>query len=310
MSSALERISVARRELELATSFDDVRRIRDTAEAFRAYAQAAGMGLEAMNQAAELKLRAERKAGEMLSEMPKNPGGRSTSTTVVEVGVSHNQSSRWQRIASVPEESFEDYLASAQELTTAGLLKLAKRASYENTPKVVPMPTGRYSVVVSDPPWQYGNRATRGAAEDHYPTMTIDELCALPVDEWVAEEAHLYLWTTNGFLREAFQVVDAWGFAYKTCLTWVKPQIGLGNYFRNNTEHVLFGVRGGLRTQARDVPTAFEARRGRHSAKPGMFYDLVEKCSPGPYLEMFARSQRFNWDSWGNEALEHVEVAS
>ena len=164
----------------------------------------------------------------------------------------------------------------------------------------------RYRTIVSDPPWRYGNTSTRGAAEDHYPTMTIPELAALPVPEWSAPDAHLYLWTTNGFLREAFTLLDAWGYAYKTTLTWVKPQIGMGNYFRNNTEHVLFAVRGKLRTSQRHIPTAFTAARTRHSEKPGIFYDIAEQSSPEPRLEMFARRQRFGWDTWGNEALHHV----
>lgn len=165
-----------------------------------------------------------------------------------------------------------------------------------------PLPEGTFRVIVADPPWQYGNKATRGAAEDHYSTMTIEELCALPVEAGAADNAHLYLWVTNGFIREGFDVLAAWGFTYKTCLTWVKPQMGMGNYFRSSTEHVLFGVRGKLAIQNRGLTNWFNAPRGKHSAKPGSFYDLVEKASPGPYLEMFARVRRLNWDAWGNEA--------
>lgn len=164
------------------------------------------------------------------------------------------------------------------------------------------LPEGIFRVVVADPPWQYGNKATRGAAEDHYATMTIAELCALDIEERTAEDAHLYLWVTNGFLREGFDVLAAWGFTYKTCLTWVKPQMGMGNYFRSSTEHVLFGVRGSLRTQDRALVNWFEAPRGRHSSKPDSFYDLVERASAGPYLELFARRRRLGWESWGNEA--------
>lgn len=176
-----------------------------------------------------------------------------------------------------------------------------------------PLPEGLHRVIVADPPWQYGNTSTRGAAEDHYGTMTIAELCELPVEERTADEAHLYLWTTNGFLREAFELVDAWGFTYKTCLTWVKPQMGMGNYFRSSTEHVLFGARGGLRTRERNIVNWFEAKRGKHSAKPETFYELVQKASPGPYMEMFARCRRdsqlfcrcsrcrLGWTVWGNE---------
>ncbi len=157
-----------------------------------------------------------------------------------------------------------------------------------------------YSAIVIDPPWRYDNVATRGAAEDHYETMSLEDLAALEIP--AAENAHLYLWVTNGFLREGFGLLDAWGFTYKACLTWCKPQIGMGNYFRNSTEHVYFAVRGSLPTTANNVPTWFLQNRTRHSAKPEAFYDLVERSSPGPYLEMFARRRRFGWDSWGDEA--------
>jgi N6-adenosine-specific RNA methylase IME4 len=157
-----------------------------------------------------------------------------------------------------------------------------------------------FPVIVIDPPWRYDNVATRGAAEDHYPTMSLDELAALQLP--AAADAHIYLWVTNSFLRPGFDLLDAWGFTYKTTLTWCKPQIGMGNWFRNSTEHVLFGVKGRLPTQRNDVPTWFVADRTRHSAKPESFYDLVESCSPGPYFEMFARRRRFGWHVWGNEA--------
>lgn len=161
-----------------------------------------------------------------------------------------------------------------------------------------------FSCVVIDPPWRYDNVATRGAAEDHYPTMSLDELAALTIP--AAADSHLYLWVTNGFLRQGFDLLDAWGFTYKTVLTWCKPSIGMGNYFRNNTEHVLFALRGKLPTQRNDIGTWFEAPKTRHSAKPESFYDLVERCSPGPFLEMFARRRRLDlggeWHFWGNEA--------
>ena len=157
-----------------------------------------------------------------------------------------------------------------------------------------------YPTVVVDPPWDYDNRATRNAAVKQYPTMTLDELA--DYDLIAAPHAHLYLWVTNSFLHAAFGLLDAWDFEYKTCLTWCKPQMGLGNYFRNNTEHVLFAVRGKLQTLRSDEPTWFKANRGRHSAKPEAFYDMVERCSPGPYLEHFARRRRLGWDHRGNES--------
>lgn len=165
-------------------------------------------------------------------------------------------------------------------------------------------PDGKFATIVADPPWQYDNTSTRGAAEDHYPTMSIAELCGLPVKDWAADQAHLYLWTTNAFLRESFDVMDSWGFTYKTTLVWVKPQIGMGNYFRSSAEYILFGIRGGLRTKDCNQRNWFEAPRGRHSKKPGYFFDLVETASYPPFLEMFARQRRLDpdWDFWGNEA--------
>jgi N6-adenosine-specific RNA methylase IME4 len=158
-----------------------------------------------------------------------------------------------------------------------------------------------YPTIVIDPPWQYGNKATRNAAEFHYPTMSYDELAELELP--AADNAHLYLWVTNNFMREGLDLCDLWGFEYKTLLTWVKPQMGMGNYFRSVTEHVIFGTKGSLPTARRDRTNVINADRTRHSAKPDAFYDLVEQMSPGPYYEMFARSRRMgDWHLWGNEA--------
>ena len=182
---------------------------------------------------------------------------------------------------------------------------------------------GEVGTIVADPPWRYGNTSTRGAAQDHYPTMSIDQLCATNDPDkdpaavalkYTGQHAHLYLWATAGHLPQAFDVMQAWGFTYKTYLVWVKPQMGMGNYFRVSTELVLFGVKGDLRTQDRAIMNWFEARRGKHSAKPESFYDMVMKASPGPYLEMFARCRRngqlicgcsrcrLDWQVWGNES--------
>lgn len=195
-------------------------------------------------------------------------------------------------------------------------LKLDKDAA-DNIPVGPATPIeGKFSTFVADPPWQYGNTSTRGAAENHYGTMTIDELCAMDVVPTHAnDQSHLYMWTTAGHLPEAFKVMEAWGFDYKTYLVWVKPQMGMGNYFRVCTELVLFGTKGGMRTQARDVRNHFEAPRGKHSAKPAMFHDLVERASPGPYLELFSRCKaatmlhgctcskcRLGWTVFGNQS--------
>ena len=145
----------------------------------------------------------------------------------------------------------------------------------------------------------------RGAAAQ-YDCMTLDQIAALPVADWAEDNAHLYLWVTNAFIEAGFNLMREWGFTYKTMITWRKNQIGMGLYFRNSTEHVLFGVRGKLKLQRRDLRTDFEAPRRRHSEKPDAFYDLVEAASPGPYIEIFARRQRFNWDVAGNEVYSAI----
>jgi N6-adenosine-specific RNA methylase IME4 len=166
-----------------------------------------------------------------------------------------------------------------------------------------------YKTIVADPPWAVPYKLTgvtrvgrmkrdRSVA---YSTMSIEDIRALPVAD-LAERvgSHLYLWATNVHLREAFGVMEAWGFTYKTTLTWVKQgNIGLGKYFRSQTEHVLFGVMGSLATLSRTQRTFFEAPKAGHSVKPPAFMDIVEVCSPGPYVELFARQPRFGWDSWG-----------
>ena len=166
----------------------------------------------------------------------------------------------------------------------------------------------KWRTIVVDPPWAYtlrrNDKTHRGRCV--YADMSEAEIAALPVDQWVESDAHLYLWTTNNHLAEAHRIVKAWGFDQKTVLTWVKNQIGVGGYYRNNTEHVLFAVKGKLPTQHKDTGTAFHAPRGRHSQKPDSFYDMVERMSPGPYIDVFARRHRMNWDCAGNEVYSAI----
>jgi N6-adenosine-specific RNA methylase IME4 len=179
---------------------------------------------------------------------------------------------------------------------------------------------GSYATIVADPPWRYEqsrivttakSAETRPEADAQYPTMTIDELCALDVGGLAADDAHLYVWTTNPILPHAFEVVEAWGFTYRTLLTWRKlGTLGMGYYFRGETEHVLFATRGKAPIPPdKRLRNWFEAPRQGHSVKPDLFLDRVEQVSPGPWIEMFARRARFGWDYWGNESLGTAELA-
>jgi len=161
----------------------------------------------------------------------------------------------------------------------------------------------RFGAIYADPPWAYENEASRAAAVDHYPVMSVDEICDEPVRDLAEPNAHLHLWTTNAFLRDAFHVIDAWGFAFKSCLVWIKHDLGMGNYWRVSHEFLLLGVRGKLTFRDRTIPSWLQARRTIHSRKPGIVRTLIEKVSPGPYLELYGREELPNssWTVYGNQ---------
>ncbi|NQV27705.1 MAG: hypothetical protein HQ518_25425 [Rhodopirellula sp.] len=155
----------------------------------------------------------------------------------------------------------------------------------------------------ADPPWSYSNTAARGAADNHYRTMTLEEICAAPVSQLAAEASHLHLWTTNAFLREAFEVIEAWGFKYKSCLVWIKPQLGMGNYWRVSHEFLLLGVRGSMPFRDKACRSWVLERRTVHSRKPFRVRELIERVSPGPYLELYGREEipQSPWTVYGNQ---------
>jgi N6-adenosine-specific RNA methylase IME4 len=176
----------------------------------------------------------------------------------------------------------------------------------------------RFATVLADPPWRFQNRTGKMAPEhrrlSRYGTMSLAAICDLPVAEIVAVPAHLYLWVPNALLPEGLVVMQAWGFAYKSNLVWHKQRRdgqsdgrGVGFYFRNVTELLLFGVRGrNARTLApgRRQVNYMGTRKREHSRKPDEQYDLIEACSPGPRLELFARGVRDGWTTWGNQASD------
>lgn len=162
----------------------------------------------------------------------------------------------------------------------------------------------KYRTIVADPPWRLNQTAsTKANAEKTYQTMTLADICGLPISALAGDDAHLWLWGINSMMEEAHQVVRAWGFSPLTIVTWCKKQPGVGHYLRNNTEHVILASRGKPQTpDHKPLSTWYVWPRGAHSEKPDAFYDLVEQVSPGPYVEVFARRHRFFWDVWGNES--------
>lgn len=204
------------------------------------------------------------------------------------------------------------------------------------------LPSGKFSTVVADPPWDYSKKlsgggtsgyspvhhsrgGSRGAA-NHYNTLSIDELISMPIEEIVSEQAHLYLWTTGTFISEAHLVAEAWGFSPKGIIPWIKMnrnwrdriagsgsmesavRMGMGRYLRWCSEYVLFGVRGKLLPLRNDVRGVVFATQGRHSQKPEEIYDLIERVSPAPRIELFARSFRAGYVCWGDELTDADEA--
>jgi N6-adenosine-specific RNA methylase IME4 len=177
----------------------------------------------------------------------------------------------------------------------------------------------RFGTILADPPWQFTNRTGRMAPEhkrlSRYSTMTVDEICALPIGDHGAETSHLYLWVPNALLPDGLRVMQAWGYTYKSNIVWYKTRKdggpdgrGVGFYFRNVTEILLFGVRGKnarTRDAGRRQVNIIPSRKREHSRKPDETYEIIEACSTGPYLELFARGTRKGWTAWGHQAAEY-----
>jgi N6-adenosine-specific RNA methylase IME4 len=160
--------------------------------------------------------------------------------------------------------------------------------------------TPPYKTIVADPPWRYASAATKADARKHYSTMSLGEICALPVAALADESCHLWMWATNALMYEALIVCRAWDFRPLTIVTWCKNGPGVGHYLRNNTEHVILASRGKAQTpDDKPLSTWYQWPAGAHSAKPDAFYDLVEQVSPAPRAELFARAPMLGWDSWG-----------
>ena len=240
-----------------------------------------------------------------------------------EAGVSHDTIGRVKYLRDHADEETKEKLRNNETTINAEYTKIrreekerqreARRA--ENAQRIssttslddLQKADARFATIVIDPPWHWadeGDCDQLGRARPTYSTMPLEELLELPLGDLADEDCHLYLWITNRSLPKGFGLLQRWGFRYVTTLTWCKPSFGMGNYFRGSTEHILFGVRGSQPLKRKDVGTWFAAPRGPlgHSSKPVEFYDLVESCSPGPYLEMFARANRKNWVSWGADA--------
>jgi N6-adenosine-specific RNA methylase IME4 len=330
---ALVRYDAACRALAAAKSVDEVRKIRNTAEAMRAYAkQAKNKQLEI--DAAEIRILAERRVGELIVAQRESVGlakgaehgGRrrkidgarkepsNQRPTLSEAGIDKKLSARAQQLAAVPAPAFDRLIRDwrvriehENERVTTNLLREGRREQLRQERHSPPLPEGHYRLIYADPPWQYEHIETESRAiENQYPTMALEDICALRVP--AADDAVLFLWTTPPKVAEAMQVIDAWGFRYRTGAVWIKPSIGMGYYFRQQHEHLLVAARGTLSVPepTRRKSSVIHARRGKHSAKPEEVYALLEwmysAFGERDRIELFARTRRKGWSAWGNEA--------
>lgn len=162
----------------------------------------------------------------------------------------------------------------------------------------------KYQIIYADPPWKYGKGWGWGAGE-YYPLMTVKQICELNIPS--DDNAHLYLWCPNALLQDGLDVMKAWGFTYKTCITWAKTRSIFGYYFKGQTEQLLFGVKGKLAPKDRKQTTLLIAKNGRHSSKPEEMYNIIEAVS-GKGIELFARNKKNGWDVWGNEVESDISL--
>ena len=309
---------------------DEIARIRDQAEAYRYAMIQAKESPKVIRMAEEIKLRAERRAVELLARMTKHPGGRpnqnqSKDTTIFEkdnsdivihspslkeMGISKDQSSKWQRIASIPKEKFEQFIAREKELTTAGAVNLARnlerkqRVEQTETPE---LDTGKkYRIIYADPPWAYDAdfMDKHGHAGAHYATMNIEQICSLPVNYLAAEDSVLFLWVPSPKLEQAFEVIRSWGFSYKTSVVWDKIKHNFGYYVSVRHELLLIAGRGKSTPDVKELKDSVVSieRSAVHSEKPDYFRDLIDQLyTHGERIELFARKEVAGWDVWGAE---------
>lgn len=312
--SQLIHFNKARQEIALAKSIDEVKNIRDKAEAIRHYIRQQGASLEMLNQCAEIKLRAEIRAGEMLAENPDiHPGGEPKlhDVTLEQFGITKIQSHRWQREFNIGENTLDQFLtataANKEEATTIGFIRFGAKLNAPSEAEWLPLPEGKYRTIIVDPPWPIQKIIRDVTPQQYhidYGTKTIDEIALLDIPSIMANDGiHLYLWATQKHLPDAVEVLNGWGIKYIFTMVWHKrggfQPFNLPQY---NCEFILFGRTGGLEfNTTKEFFTCFEGQRREHSRKPIEFYDIVRRVSPEPRLDMFSREKQEGFEQYGLE---------
>ncbi len=327
----LAKLSAIPAMLAEANSVAEVKHILDFADTARTYARKAKLNLEIQNNAAEASLRAQRRAGELLAQLERESHVRGNQhvaisqaakqpseykETLNDTGTTYQQAHRWQAIASVPEPVFEQHLATvkaaAQELTSDGVFRVAKEldrmADYQAKADAPALPDTTYRIIYCDPPWKYDDTGVTtspsyGGTKWHYPSMTAEELCALPVGAMADADSVLFMWATSPKLPEALRLIEAWGFDYKTSFVWDKVKHNFGYYNSVRHEFLLIAGRGRATPDTKTLYDSVQTiERTEHSVKPEEFRAIIDDLYPvGRRIELFARREVDGWERWGNE---------
>lgn len=329
----------ARAYLAKSCSVDEVRDVADKAKAVALYLRSRDASIESQNDAAEIRLRAERRLGELTAEQPKAKGARNQLAgkdssgghktrppeaqppTLAEQGIKKQDAAKWQQLAKIPEKKFEKFVTETKEkgerLTSSAPLKMVRqeakaKMAEELRAKPIPQVTGRFDIIVIDPPWEYEKHAedVTQRGQTGYPTMPLEDIKALPVAARAEDNCILWCWTTNAFMRGALECLDAWGFKEKTILTWGKDRMGNGDWLRGKTEHCIMAVKGSPTVTLTNQTTLLAAAVREHSRKPEEFYALVDSLCPGTKIDMFGRAPRDGWVLWGNETQKFKGAAA
>jgi N6-adenosine-specific RNA methylase IME4 len=306
--NALEKLRDATRILAEIRSAKDAKNLMSMAAAAEYYARKAKLGEEAVAYARTIKIDAMRLLGGYLAVEVRHEGGRPTETVPdgyrLPEGVSKKESAAAQLLHTVAKTApvlFEEVRIGAKSVTAAR--REVRKAAVTEAAK---LPSDKFRVIYADPPWKYGDQLTEdyGSVKYHYPTMTVAELCALPIIDLVEDNAVLFLWVTTPMLESAFPVIKAWGFSYKSLFVWDKVKHNMGHYNSVRQELLLVAVCGSCTP---DVPRLYDSvvsiERTAHSAKPPEFRQMIETLYPhGNRLELFAREKAAGWQAWGNDA--------
>jgi N6-adenosine-specific RNA methylase IME4 len=316
----LVKLNFARQALMEAKTLDEIRNIRDLARAVKAYTIAKGLGVEMKNEASEIEIRAIREMGKIIQQKQEagevarqgGDGGKYFNVpdrnieTLNEIGVTRKESSTSKNLASIPDKQFEDllndFIEDKKPLTKTAVLRTIAK---DKTTDDVVVPEGTYRIVYADPPWQYSDRkeyAPQGAAENHYPTMTIHELCNMQLPK-IEDNAVLFIWVTSPLLEDAFKVINAWGFKYKASFIWDKIAHNMGHYNSVRHEILLIATKGSCLPDNQKLYDSVQSiERTEHSVKPNVFRSIIEALyTHGSKVELFARKRYEGWDVFGNQ---------